>query len=250
MLPKLITSLQHPLIKHLIKLRQSSTYRQEAQSLFIVGKKMILERKFLKSLFIAEDQPPPPCLFFDQLYTIPKSFFKKISGVNSPEPFAAEVTLPLPSSLVNKQKILALDGVQDPGNVGTLIRTALALGFDGLFLVKGSADLFNEKVLRAAKNAAFNIPYQIGSQSSLWELIQTGGFFPYAGDLKGRDPSKMSFSKPLVLILSHEGQGLSKQTKEKATLLSIDMVNEVESLNVAISGGILMYQINTSAKNE
>ena len=134
--------------------------------------------------------------------------------------------------------------------MGTLVRTALALGFDGLFLVKGSADLFNEKVLRAGKSAIFNIPYQIGSQAALWSLIETEGFFSYAGDLKGKDPRQESFSYPLVLILSNEGQGSSKETKEKATLLSIDMVHKVESLNVAIAGGILMYQISTSANNE
>lgn len=249
MLTKCIKSLQHPLIKHLVKLRQNCSYRQEAQSLLIVGKKMILERKVLKNLFIAEEQTPPPLLSFDQLYKIPKSFFKKISNLSSPEPFAAEVTLPPQSCLSHQQKVLALDGVQDPGNVGTLVRTALALGFDGLFLVEGSADLFNEKVLRAAKGAVFKIPYQIGSQTALWSLIKTRELHPYAGDLKGKDPSQVSFSKPLILLLSNEGQGLSKQTKEKATLLSIDMIDKVESLNVAIAGGILMYQINTSEKN-
>ena len=250
MLPKLITSLQHPLIKHLIKLRKNCSYRRKSQSILIIGKKIILERRSLKTLLIAEGETPPPLLTFDKVYTIPKNLFKTISGVNSPETFAAEVSLPLQSSLANKRKILALDGVQDPGNVGTLVRTALALGFDGLFLVKGSADLFNEKVLRAGKSAIFNIPYQIGSQAALWSLIETEGFFSYAGDLKGKDPRQESFSYPLVLILSNEGQGSSKETKEKATLLSIDMVHKVESLNVAIAGGILMYQISTSANNE
>mgnify|MGYP001421283997 CR=1 FL=1 len=250
MLPKLISSLQHPLIKHLIKLRQKCSYRTETQSLLIIGKKIILERRSLKNLLIAEGETPPPALSFDQVYRVPKYLFKKISGVNSPESFAAEVPLPLPSSLNHKQKILALDGVQDPGNVGTLIRTGLALGFDGLFLVKGSADLFNEKVLRAAKSAVFDIPYQIGSQTSLWSLINSGGFSPYAGDLKGKDPSQVSFSRPLVLILSNEGRGPCKETKEKATLVSIDMLQKVESLNVAIAGGILMYQITRSTNDE
>ena len=73
--------------------------------------------------------------------------------------------------------------------------------FDGLFLVEGSADPFSEKVLRAAKDAVFKIPYQMGSKAALWSLIKTRGFHPYAGDLKGKDPSHSKGSRDYLIIL-------------------------------------------------
>ena len=194
-------------------------------------------------VLIKQGESPPQELEFQELYTVTDAIFEKISGVKSPQPLAAEIPLPPLSDLKNKKRLLALDGINDPGNLGTLIRTALALGFEGLYLTEDSADLFNEKALRAAKGATFYLPYQRGSQQELWSLIETQGFHSYAGDLQGKNPSEISFSLPLILILGNEANGLSKLTKEKAELLTIPLVDQTESLNVGIAGGILMNKI-------
>lgn len=244
MLPKAITSLQHPLVKHLVKLRKERRYRQETQSLLILGKKLVAERKKVSKLFIEEGSAPLASLEYDELFVFSQAIFEKISGMPSPEPFAAELPLPLPTDLSQKQKLLALDGISDPGNLGTLVRTAVALGFEGIFLTEDSTDLFNEKTLRAAKGATFHLPYQIGSQQDLWHWIKNSGLHPYVGDLKGKNLSAVSFSLPLILILGNEAHGPSSLIKENATLVTIPLADQTESLNVGIAGGILMYAIS------
>lgn len=245
MIAKKITSLQHPIVKHLQKLRTSKQYRHEMQTVLLSGKKLILElaaTHSIKRLFISDESlsnkiPSEETLILDP------SLFKKITGVVNPEPIAAEVYLPKPSPLEDFQFLIALDNINDPGNLGTLIRTTLALGWEGIFLSDTCADPFNDKALRAAKGATFHLPFRQGTHEELISLIQKRKLTPLAADIKGTALSDITPHSPLILILGNEARGIHPDIKKISTLVSIEMCGKMESLNVAAAGAILMYTL-------
>ncbi|NGX50651.1 MAG: 23S rRNA (adenosine(1067)-2'-O)-methyltransferase [Chlamydiae bacterium] len=238
MYTKEITSLQHPIVKHLTKLRKSRRYRQECGRLLLEGKKMVEEYQGTIETLLTRAEST---LQAKHHYTINDAILEKISSLKSPEPYLAEVTLPPYQSLSGKTRLLALDAVSDPGNLGTLLRTALAFGFEGVFLTEGSADPYSDKALRAAKGATFRLPLQSGTIKELLILIKKNGLTPYVAERRGEEQS--AFTSPLILILGNEAHGPSPLLKEGAELTALSISDQTESLNVAVAGGILMHKI-------
>lgn len=246
MLPKEIRSLQHPIIKHLVQLRIDGRYRSSSGTALISGKKLIqeLSKKFLfKTLLIENDYETK--LTANEKFYVTKEMLKKVTGLHTPEPLAAEIFLPSPVDLRGKNWILALEGISDPGNLGTLLRTALALGWEGVFITEGSVDPFNEKAIRAAKGATFQLPLFYGSLEKLKELSLQNGAPIYVADMAGDSLELATFKPPLILLLGSESHGSSLGKPFKT--LSIPMAADMESLNVAIAGAILMYHIRKSS---
>lgn len=240
---KVISSLDHPLIKHLVKLRTDREYRYEKQSAIIIGQKLIREMSSyadFKAVIVEQGTSFPD---FSQVYEVPRSLLKKITGVENPEPIAAEVAIPPFQQLNNKQFLVIFDGVADPGNLGTLLRTALALNWEGAFFAPHCTDPFNEKAIRAAKGATFQLPLQMGSWDEIKKIIHENKMQVYLGDVKGSPLNKIKFQKPLALILSNESQGASDEAKALATPITIPINPKMESLNVASAGAILMYEM-------
>ena len=230
---KKITSTQNPLVKHLVKLRKDKEYRYSKRLLFVEGEKLLKEVKLpLKRVILREDKTG--FLEAEEIQYVSKSVFEKISGVRSSEGVAGEIAMPKEESLAGKELILALDGINDPGNLGTLIRTALALGVGGIFLFPSCVDPYNEKALRAAKGATFKLPLQT-------KRLDTEGFHVYVASLKGAPATSLTFKKPAILILGNEAHGVSKKREEMGLLVTIPMSGDIESLNVAVSGAILIH---------
>jgi TrmH family RNA methyltransferase len=239
-----ISSLQHPLIKHLVKLREKKEYRYECKRVLISGKKLIHElsgKEKFPTLLVEEGNQSP--LKADEIFYVSKEILKKVTGVQSPEPFAAEIDMPLSQDLSFANYLLVLDGISDPGNLGTLVRTAKALGWDGVFLMKSCTDLFNEKAVRAAKGATFSLPFQIGSWEELHALLQKRKMTLLAADASGKNVAECKATPPMALVLGNESHGLSEEIKTKASLIAIPMQQRMESLNVASAGAILMYTL-------
>ncbi len=239
MIAKEITSLQHPIVKHLVKLRKSSAYRKEQRRVLVVGTKQVrelIEMGLVKALFSSDSIDAPP---FDPAqgrhYKVTPDIIKKISGVVSPEPLAAECLLPDSVDLSHKQMVLVLDGVSDPGNLGTLLRTALSFGWDGAFILPSCCDPYNEKALRAAKGATFRLPLQFGTVEDLKKMHS---HHVYIADAKGQ---AASFQKPILLVLGNEANGVSPAVRALGQPIAIPMKGDMESLNVAVAGGILLY---------
>lgn len=226
-----IVSLQHPLVKHLVKLRQNKDYRQEQGQVLIVGDKLIAEQAPVQLLLTTAQSP---AIQADEVISITPEILKKITGLQQPESMAAVVPLPPPADLRGKTWILVLDQINDPGNLGTLLRTALALGWEGVFITENSVDPYNEKALRAAKGATFFLPIAYGSWEDLkhWHL--------YAADMDGTPFEQAHIQTPLALVLGNEAHGISRPIQHK---LSIPMNGQSESLNVAIAGGILLHAL-------
>lgn len=243
-----IKSLQHAIVKHCVNLRKNPHYRKECNSFLITGRKQILELpKELKILTMFTLENTPPIKTGGTHYSVSEEILKKISGTISPEPYAAEVVMPnlTPTKL---ERLLICDGISDPGNLGTLLRTALSFGFDAAYLLNQCVDPFNEKVIRAAKGALFRLPLLFGIWEDLVSLQKSSSLHLYQADAQGTPITQCSIVIPFGLILGNEAHGTSKEAKIHAQGISIPMTKDTESLNVAIAGGILMF--TTSALHQ
>jgi len=143
---------------------------------------------------------------------------------------------------------LALDGVQDPGNVGTMLRTALGLGAAGLVALKGTADLTNPKVIRGAMGASFRLPAVPASPEELiaWGRLQRAQIWVAdpAGEPAERLPARTAARPPVVLVVGNEGAGVGPVVEAAADRkIAIRQAPGVESLNVAVAAGILLYEV-------
>jgi len=176
--------------------------------------------------------------------------FHSISQMETPQKIMAVVRLPQEAyadTLPNEpgQKVLLLEDIQDPGNVGTLIRTAVAFGFDGIIMSQKSADPFSPKCIQATAGCVLSLWIRrSNAYIELSQTLQRDGLSLVVADISGDTaPSLLKNKKKLVLALGNEARGLSKQFLELAdTRIQIPIDREkAESLNVAVSGAILMY---------
>lgn len=238
-----ISSLQHPLVKHLVKLRDNSTYRYEQQSLLLEGPKPIQEVSVsIMRLFYT----PAYASFADTIkipekWQITEPILHKISNMPAPEGLLAEVRLPPFQHLAQDPLVVALDGISDPGNLGTLMRTALALGWEAIYLLPGSCDVFNEKVLRAARGAHFKLKLIKGSVEQLVQWVQTERVQALVADIQGIKPEQVTHAPRRLLVLGNEAHGASPAMQRLCQAVTIPMPGDMESLNVAVAGGILFY---------
>lgn len=238
---KEITSLQHPITKLFVKLRTSRQFRYEKKQVIITGVKQVLEAKNLEVLLIKKGFHFS--LEEKETYIVTDEILKKATGVETPEPVAAIVTMPEWSSLEGKNWIICLDRVSDPGNLGTLLRTALALGWEGAFLTEGCVDPFNDKAIAAAKGATFRLPMKRGTLKELMDFATD--FTTWIADTEGTPLSKISVNKKTLLILGNEARGISEELRVHFSAISIP-ISEMESLNVAAAGAILMYNLKAA----
>ncbi len=243
-----LNSLQHPLVKKLVLLRENKATRVAENLVLISGTKLIEELALempLEALLLPKEKEPPKNWKIKTLYWVTESIFKKITGLPHPEPIAALLPLPSQKELTHKQWIVALDGVSDPGNLGTLLRTALGLGWEGAFLLPGCSDPFNERAIRAAKGATFKLDLCEGSHESLLELAKVKKLPLWAADLHGRPLSEVKTPKGSILVLGSEAAGINKNLKSHCQMLTIPLSGRMESLNVASAGAIALYKLKS-----
>jgi RNA methyltransferase, TrmH family len=241
---KEITSASHPLVKHLVKLREDPTYRYEQGFVCVEGIKLVNEICqvcTVKVLMVSSESLVPPEADSSVVFIVSEAIMKKISGMVSPEGIVAEVSMPKKASLAGLNHVIAFDGVSDPGNMGALLRTALALGWDGAFILSDSCDPFNEKVIRSGRGAQFRLPLAQGSAEDLKQLVQENGWQPLVADIRGCAPEAVELAPRRLLVLGNEARGPSTAVRTFSQPVTIPMPGEMESLNVAIAGSILMY---------
>ncbi|HEY2811583.1 MAG TPA: RNA methyltransferase [Rhabdochlamydiaceae bacterium] len=245
-----ITSLQHPVIKHCVKLKDKKEYREKCGAALVTGIKLIEELSYIsafKTLLVEEsyaEKNPHLLPKAEQYFIVSSALLKKVTSLVQPEPLAAEIALPQDADVSAAEYLLILDGVSDPGNMGTLLRTALGLGWQGVLITPHSTDPFNEKALRAAKGATFKIPLKRAAWEEIPELFANGKRTILAADMHGKPLDALSaVSSPLALILGNEARGISYQMWKNAQSIAIPMSSEMESLNVATAGAILMHTL-------
>lgn len=141
---------------------------------------------------------------------------------------------------ISSNKVLVLDKVQDPDNLGALLRSALAFGFNDVLLSLDSVDLYNDKVVRASQGALFSLNITSDNLVIKLEELKKAGYL-LVGASNKNSPKKKDTLK-LALILGNEGQGISLEVEKLIDIFDTIKTNKVESLNVSVAGAILMYE--------
>ncbi|KAG0477331.1 hypothetical protein HPP92_014172 [Vanilla planifolia] len=261
-----LSSPSNPFVKHCVKLRLSSSYRRSCGAALVVGLTPIMEVcRFqvmnneeplnIDCLLLIDGVESPVTLNIPSTSIIHVSshVFKKISGVQSIESIGAIAIMKFPSSFYNvvgecedamypscfplPKRVLALDGIQDPGNLGTLLRSAMAFKWDVVFLLPNCCDLFNEKALRAGRGASFQLPIVCGSWLHLEALCRRFRLKMLAGHPENHaEPSirASSLSKELADLLA--GRAI-------CLVLGSEGRDMADSLNVSVAGGIFLYML-------
>jgi len=158
-----ITSAKNPLVKHLCKLRANPVYRKKNNTVLICGSKMVAEvcpKTTTPNLLMKSGEKPPPGVSASATYYAPPTILQKIANMPSVDKMVAEVAMPkldyTVESLANRKLVLVLDRISDPGNMGTLIRSAFNFEWDGVCILGNSVDPFNHKALQSAKGFTFS----------------------------------------------------------------------------------------------
>ena len=141
--------------------------------------------------------------------------------------------------------IMVLDHLQDPGNLGTMIRTGEGAGITGVIMNNQTVDIFNPKTIRATMGSIFRVPFvYVPDLAPVLEQMHAKGIYTYAAHLKGQEYyDSFSFREPTAFLIGNEGNGLSKEISDQAgQYLKIPMEGRVESLNASIAAALLMYE--------
>ncbi|MBN2797143.1 MAG: RNA methyltransferase [Clostridia bacterium] len=243
---KFIESKQNPLFKQWLKLNTRKA-RKQSKTFIVDGLRIVehaLESGLIETIVMSESYHQKVAFTFDvQVYVVPDQHFKLLIETENPQGILGivkEPELPLKSG-----KILYLDGIQDPGNMGTLIRTADAAGFSGVVLRSGCTDPFNQKALRSSMGSILSIPLILNDDLSYLRNCNTK---IYAAALEnGVNYRHINYPDESVLIIGNEGNGISDEVLELADQrIYIPMIGAVESLNASIAGGILMFEMQKS----
>lgn len=173
---------------------------------------------------------------------------QKLSDTETPQGILAVLELSELSSPENPNFILIPDQIRDPGNLGTLLRSAAATGVQGVLFPPETTDAFAPKVLRAGMGAHFRMPIR----SLTWEEIktQTRDLDVYIADMDGSPCWETDLRKPLALVIGGEAEGASDEAQRLANgKISVPMAGEVESLNAGVAGSVLMFEVVRQRRN-
>ena len=152
-----------------------------------------------------------------------------------------------------KTHLLILESIQDPGNLGTMVRTGEGAGITGIIMNRTTVDLFNPKTIRSTMGSIYRLPYYITDNlEETLAMLQGKGVHLYAAHLKGTTMyDAFDYTKACGFLIGNEGNGLSKEIADCAdTYIRIPMEGKVESLNAAISATLLMYECNRQRRKK
>ena len=182
--------------------------------------------------------------------TVKDSVFESMSETVTPQGILCVVSQPVYSleDMISgpEVRLLILEDIQDPGNLGTMIRTAEAAGMNGIVMSRGTVDVFSPKVIRSTMGAALRVPFvYTGDLNATLDELRAKDIAVYAAYLRnGTDYRKVKFSGRTAILIGNEGNGLSDEAVAHASEnVFIPMAGEVESLNAAVAAAILMYAV-------
>ena len=256
---KKITSCQNIKVKHAAKLK--SACERRSSGLFIAeGLKLINELVFagykVNSCFISENADIrllPPQIEHENVFVANENIMRKISALTTPQDFIAVSVIKESSQTdISDDFILALDCIQDPANMGAILRSAEAFGVKSVILGNGCCDVYSPKALRAAMGSVFRLnivntalnEFLNKKKAQGYDIIGTGL------DKNYRTVDKLYMSPKKVLIIGNEGNGISKEIRDMCSFgMYIPMYGENESLNAAVAASIIMWE-NKKQTNE
>ena len=230
----MITSVDNQKVKLLCKLGQSK-YRKASEQFIVEGAHLVNEARKANVLIEAFSTVEK------EGYThVSESVMRKICNTDT---VVREIGLcKFLKSENMSNRILVLDGVQDPGNMGALMRSAKAFGFDTIFVGNGSVDIYNDKVIRSSQGAIFKLSFFFGKTVDL--LARISDYQIYGTNvLRGKPLEEIKKVEKMAIILGNEGNGISKEVDDLGYNNIYIPMNNTESLNVSVAGSIIMYEL-------
>lgn len=237
---KIISSRSNDLVKQVIALKEKK-HRDATSSFIIEGDhlfSMAKSRNVILKVFCLEAG------FDRDEIIVSYDVMKKMSSLKSIPKVLAIVKKP-DESITNRKRLIFLDGIQDPGNMGTIIRTATAFGFDGIIASYESADFYNQKTIMASQGTIFSLPLVRMSSTDFIAYAKENKYQIIASSLEkdSGDIKNLKVEDKYILVIGSEGQGISEVVLKEATNKVIIPINNVDSLNAGVAAGILMYQV-------
>lgn len=245
-----ITSRANPLMVHIRKLASSRTHRYDTGEYLGDGIKLLAEavqwRAELRTVVHTAGTPLPDLPDYVRTVEVPEDVMRSVSPMEAPQGalFTARMPRPAPPEKLDAGRYLALEGVQDPGNIGTILRTADAFGAKGLFLLPGCADLYNPKTVRSSMGALFRLPVWSCGLECLRQMAERSSL-PLLGTAlqAGSADIREAELHPSILLLGSEGKGLSADALSICQqAVRIPMEAKCESLNVAAAAAVLLWE--------
>jgi TrmH family RNA methyltransferase len=247
-----ITSRTNALCAHIRRLAASASYRRKAGEFLcdspkLLGEALAWKPALLRTVIFTPESTLPPLPESVRKVQVPAELMQFLSPAQTPQgvlSVCAMETSPLPEKLSGRHYAV-LDGVQDPGNVGTVLRTADAFFADGLFLVNACADLYGPKTVRASMGAVFRCPVWCCGAAELKALLAQSGIPLYGAALRDdtADVRQVDYSRAAVAIGS-EGRGLSDEILSLCDrTIRIPMSAHCESLNAAAAAAVLLWEM-------
>lgn len=255
-----LTSRDNPNIKKAVKLKKSAKYRKELGLFCAEGVRLCLDAvksgAEIDSLFVTQnaiekhkEEFNSLLEYSDNVFVITPELFSLISDTQSPQGFLCVIkTLDkscLFDTIKNSGKFLALESLQDPGNLGTVLRSAEAFGVSGVILSEDSCDIYSPKVVRSSMGAVFRLPFIITASTPdfLRDNPQLKSFAAVV-DSNAEKITEISFEPPCVAVIGNEGNGLRQDTVKACTAqVTIPMRGKAESLNASAAASIIMWEM-------
>ncbi|MCT1903420.1 RNA methyltransferase [Oceanobacillus sojae] len=243
----MIKSVKNEKIKALKKLHQRK-YRKQTNTFLIEGTHLIEEVLasdwITKEIIVSEEVPVPGAADKFPVTEVTKHVFKELSFTASPQGMMAVVEMKKEDA-VGGEVVVLLDAVQDPGNLGTIIRTADAAGVNGIVLGDGCVDLYNDKVIRATQGSIFHLPILHADLEAETDRLKQSDYTVWATALeKAENYKKLPAPQKTAIIFGNEGAGVKESLLEKADeRVTIPILGKAESLNVSIAAGVLLYHL-------
>ena len=252
----MITSNSNAQVKRLLQLQKKSKARDEEKVFLVEGLRMFSEvpAERVQKVYISESlyNKKKQELHLEKFSVeiLSDSVFQYVSDTKTPQGILCIVEQKKYDieELLNIENphFMVLDNLQDPGNLGTIVRTAEGAGVDAIFLSKGSVDIYNPKTIRSTMGSIYGMPVvYVGNLLELLNAFKQRGIKSYAAHLDGKNSyDKENYQSGTAILIGNEGNGLRDEIADSADVwVQIPMQGKVESLNAAIAASILMFEV-------
>ncbi len=241
----IITSKNNPLIKETATLKDKKGRRQLGAFL-VEGRKMTEECLWggmtVEKVFVTEGTTLSLQVDEASIVTVSEDVMRYLSDEKTPQGVLCRVKTPTNTLCAPKRNCLFLDGVADPGNMGAIIRTANAAGYEEIYLTKECTDPYSPKSVRASMSGVFFTRLYIAEREEILALFKNAGIDLVVADMGGVNLFLFTPTKQFALAIGNEANGISEATRAAANhVVKIPMRSEQESLNAAVAAGISMY---------
>ena len=238
----IITSLNNPTIKEISKLKNKK-YRDLTNTYLVEGDHLIEEaykNNLLTKIILLEDTT---CNYDIEKIYVTKEVMKKLTELDTPNKIIGIVKENTPLPIGNK--ILILDNIQDPGNLGTIIRSSVAFDIDTIVLSPNTVDTYNPKVIRSTQGMIFYTNIITLKLKEFIDEIKTKNYTIFGTNVRnGKNIKEITLPEKFALVLGNEGQGVSKEIESLCDdNIYIKMSSKFESLNVSVATSILLYKV-------